>query len=288
MGAVAGHLHECVVEAERVLRLSPAGLFCDVDGTISRIVPHAASATIVPSALESLRRLKGLLDTVALVSGRPVAQLHRMVGDEDLILIGNHGLEKWERGSLTMDAGAAPFLDAITRAADCLREAISSRGVTVEEKGTAVAIHYRMARDAEGAREEILRAVERCGGAGALQVWEGRKVVELLPPVNVDKGSAVRAIVESRRLAGALYVGDDSTDLNAFRVLAQARERGEIRALLVAVSSAEAPGDLLAAADFIVAGVAETARMLRGVAKRLTGAAGLLSAPDRNGYSRTS
>lgn len=237
-----------------------------MDGTISRIVPNPALAVIDSTALRALRRLHARLDTVSLISGRSVSQLRAMVRDDGLVLVGNHGLETWDGRTAVVTSTALKFLGAIERAAACLRDTIVEEGVWIEEKGIAVAVHYRLARDPRRARDLIVQAVGRCADAAELRLAEGRRVFELLPPVEVDKGSAVRGIVRSRGLAGIVYLGDDATDVDAFRAIAAARDDGKIAALLVAVSSDEVPSDLVAGADFVLQSVDDVARMLRTLA----------------------
>ena len=113
-----------------------------------------------------------------------------------------------------------------------------------------VAFHWRQAPDEDAARAELEEVAERARAAGLEAHW-GRKVLELRPPVDADKGSAVRSLLGERGLRRALYAGDDSTDLDAFRGL-----DGLEVAVRVAVVSGEAPPGLVEAADLVVAGVA--------------------------------
>jgi trehalose 6-phosphate phosphatase len=127
-----------------------------------------------------------------------------------------------------------------------LREFAASAGWPVEDKGLAVVFHYREAEDQAAARTELERIAAQALELG-LRATFGRKVLEVRPPVDADKGTAVRALLAQRGLQRALYAGDDTTDLDAFRGL-----DGLDAPVRVAVASAEGPPELLAAADIVV------------------------------------
>ena len=103
------------------------------------------------------------------------------------------------------------------------------------------------------------RVAERARAEGLVPRW-GRKVLEVRPPVRADKGTAVTRLLADRSLRRALYAGDDTTDLDAFRAL-DGLELG----VRVAVASAEAPPELRGAADLVVGGPAELLELLRGL-----------------------
>jgi trehalose 6-phosphate phosphatase len=127
----------------------------------------------------------------------------------------------------------------------------------LEDKGLTVALHWREAPDEQAARAELVSIAERAEEVGLEARW-GRKVLELRPPVEADKGTAVRALLKDRGLRRALYAGDDTTDLDAFRGL-----DGLEVAVRVAVASAEAPPGLREAADVVVASPAKLLELLR-------------------------
>jgi trehalose 6-phosphate phosphatase len=166
------------------------------------------------------------------------AELRRLVGR----YAGVHGLEL----EPDADAWRAP-----------LRPFAASGWPWVEDKGLTVALHWREAPDEEAARAELEKVAERAGLVGLEPHW-GRKVLELRPPVDADKGTAVRSLLEERNLRRALYAGDDSTDLDAFREL-----DGLEVAVRVAVVSGEAPPGLREAADLMVESPAELLELLR-------------------------
>src|SRR5439155_2165080 len=104
-----------------------------------------------------------------------------------------------------------------------------------EDKRFRLSFHYRTASDQEAARAELEQIAERARAEGFRPRW-GRKVLEIRPPLDVDKGTAVRRLLEEAGLRRALYAGDDTTDIDAFRGL-----DGLEVAVRVAVASDEVP-----------------------------------------------
>src|SRR5205807_7182372 len=127
----------------------------------------------------------------------------------------------------------------------------------IEDKGLTVAFHWREAPDDAAARRELEEIAEKARATG-LEVRWGRKVLELRPPVDADKGTAVRALLAEHGLRRGLYAGDDTTDLDAFRGL----EGCEV-AVRIAIASPESPAGLREAADVVVTSPAELVEILR-------------------------
>jgi trehalose-phosphatase len=209
-----------------------AALFLDVDGVLAPIVTDRDSATVPAETREELGRLAGTYALVACVTGRPGDVARRIVGVDGIRYVGEHGLE------LAPDAEA--WADQVRAFAN--RAAWSD----VERKPLSLAFHYRAAPDSQAARaklEGIARDAEACG----LRARWGRLVLEVLPPVEATKGTAVRQLLAETSLRRALYAGDDTTDLDGFAAL-----EGLDAAVRVAVVSTEGPSELGARADLVV------------------------------------
>ena len=127
----------------------------------------------------------------------------------------------------------------------------------VEDKGLTVSFHYRQAGDEDAALEYLEEVAERARREGLVPRF-GRKVLEVRPPVRADKGTAVRHLLAEADLERALYAGDDTTDLDAFHAL-----DGLELAVRVAVSSDEAPEELVRSADVVVDSPEELVDVLR-------------------------
>jgi trehalose 6-phosphate phosphatase len=231
---------------ERLARLCErpelAAVLLDVDGTLAPIVARPELAAVPEETQVEVRRLAGRYALVACVSGRSGEEAARLVGVDGVVYVGVHGLE------------LAPEAE---RWRETLRPFAAERWPWVEDKGLTVAFHWREADDEEQALRTLEDVASRAQSLGLEARW-GRKVLELRPPVEADKGTAVRALLAERGLGRALYAGDDTTDLDAFRGL-----DGLELALRVAVASPEAPAGLREAADLVVASPGELLELLR-------------------------
>jgi trehalose 6-phosphate phosphatase len=236
----------------------------DFDGSLSTIVDDPADATVLPEARDALAALVGHVALVAVVSGRPVAVLDRVLAIDGLSLVGQYGLERREDGGIVVDPRIVPYRDAIAAAADEAERTLA--GLLVERKeGVAVTVHWR----ATPARsDEATRRVDEIAARHGLTVYATRQARELRPPVPVDKGTAVEALLGPRWLAAACFAGDDRGDVPAFDALDRLVNDGRLgTAVRIAVRSGEAPPELLARADVVVEGPPGLAHLLADLAR---------------------
>jgi len=221
------------------------GLFLDFDGVLAPIVARPEDAAAPPETRAELRRLVARYALVAVVSGRAGDDVRERVGVDGVVCVGSHGLEaepqaeRWRR-TLATFAAAAPWPPS-----------------QIEMKGLAVAFHFRGRDDEAEAIRELDRIAETAREEGLIARY-GRKVLEVLPPVGSNKGTAVRRMIEERGLRRALAAGDDTTDLDAFAAL-----DGLDVAVRVAVGSAESPPALPESADVVVDSTDEFLSLLR-------------------------
>jgi trehalose 6-phosphate phosphatase len=197
-------------------------LLLDFDGTLAPIVDRpelAAMPERTRRALDRLMAMEGV--TVAVVSGRGLADVRERAAIPHIAYAGNHGMEIEGAGLHRIHpeaAAARPQLQEVAARIEADLEGID--GAFLEDKGLTLSIHYRMAPDhAEEVREIVLEAAD---GRPDLRVTEGKMVLEVRPRVEWDKGRAVRFLLEQMRPpadAPILYLGDDRTDEDAFRAL---------------------------------------------------------------------
>jgi trehalose 6-phosphate phosphatase len=204
-------------------------------------VDDPADAAVPEPTRGELRRLAGRYALVACVSGRPEDEARAIVGVSELRYVGEHGLGL----SPEAEAWAARIHDFAERT-----------GYPYERKPLSAAFHYRTATDRVAARARLEEIEEAASGLGLRTRW-GRLVLEVLPPVEASKRTAVRRLLELSGLDRALYAGDDSTDLDGFAAL-----DGLETAVRVAVASHEGPSDLAERADVVVGSPAELAGLL--------------------------
>jgi trehalose-phosphatase len=222
-----------------------AGLFLDFDGVLAPIVEQPEDAVPPPETRAELERLVGRYALVAVVSGREGDDVRARVGVEGVVCVGSHGLElapqadRWRR-TLAGFAASAPWPPE-----------------EIEVKGLTIAFHFRSRQDEQEAVRE-LDAIAEAATRDGLMARYGRKVLEVLPPVGSNKGTAVRQLLEERGLRRALAAGDDTTDLDSFAAL-----DGLEVAVRVAVASPEAPSALIEAADLVVESTDEFLVLLR-------------------------
>jgi trehalose 6-phosphate phosphatase len=248
-----------LIEALAPIRADPArsGVLLDIDGVLAPIVRHAEDAQVpepTRTALIAVARRYGL---VACVSGRQATTARRIVSLGSITYVGNHGAELLRGGAtdVELDPEVARWAPRVREFAEAAwSPGLQRLRVRAEDKDVIRAFHWRGAPDEAAAEEAVRRVAEQAEEAGLVTHW-GRKVLEVRPPVELNKGRGVRRLLDEASLDTAMYVGDDTTDLDAFEGLRSAVADGRINsALCVGVRSEETPSGLEAAADLMVDG----------------------------------
>jgi trehalose 6-phosphate phosphatase len=230
-----------------------SALLLDFDGTLSAIVPDPVGARPWPGVTSLLARLADRFALVAVISGRPADFLHEVLGSPPgVTLIGLYGL-----GRVGPDARS---WEPVIAAAVAQARAEAPDGVYVEPKGLTVTLHWRNAPETGGWAHSFASRQEEERG---LWVYPGRMSLELRPPVEVDKGTVVRSLVEGMR-AVAVF-GDDLGDLPAFDAVAELGGRG-LAVVRVAVVDAESDVRVAAQSDLVVEGPAGAVTLLEQLA----------------------
>lgn len=253
-----------------LLKSPPTGLFTDIDGTLARIAPSPKLAKITPAAREALGDLSRQM-TVSVLTGRDVESARAFLGLTSVIYHGNHGIESWERGSTSVLPEAQASKRQIQRLFKSARSKLGPKvGVLLEDKAVALAFHYRQASDPESAREAIMDFLAQSPDSKDLVVYEGKMVVEVHVPVTSNKGTSLKSVVEGKGLRSALVLGDDHTDVDSFKVLAQLRREGVLQGVCVAVLGSNTPPDLLGVADYTLADTESVEVFLMWLARELS------------------
>ncbi len=253
--------------ASAALAEAPAGLLADFDGTLSPIVADPSTSRLVDGAASALESLARRLAVVAIVTGRAPLDARRMTGVPRLLVAGNHGMEWLEPGAA--DPTPSPEAARVrARIGAVLASVPSLPGVTIEDKGLSATVHYRNAVDPEAARRAIVAALSDPGPGRELELRPGRMSLELRPVGLGDKGVATRAIIERFALRGAVVMGDDVTDLDMFAAVAQRRDAGLLRGVIIGVGgdAGETPAAVAEAADVVLRDPAEAAVLLAALA----------------------
>ena len=247
----------------RIARASRPGIVMDFDGTLSAIAPTPDSALIEPRSAHALRRLVGRFPLVAVLSGRGVRDLADRVGVPGVVYVGNHGAEYITDGVYRvagdMDRDATGIPAILTH----LKAALNDPGVLYEDKGFSASVHFRQVGDPDRAARMLRGSLPDAPGIERFDTFWGKKVLEIRPLRAMNKGEALVALVEEYHLDALMFVGDDTTDIDAMRRM---RSMVGVRGFAVAVRSRETPSALLAYASHAVDGVGEVAELLEMLA----------------------
>jgi trehalose 6-phosphate phosphatase len=266
-----------LAQALEPLRSDPdqSAVLLDVDGTLAPIVEHAEDAHVSEATRSLLIALTRRYALVGCVSGRRAQAARQMVAIGSIAYVGNHGGELLAAGAtrpLPLDPALAEAGERVSAfAAGVPTATLRALRIRVEDKGLIVAFHWRGSPDEEAATA-VLRELAQAAEAEGLAVHWGRKVLEVRPPVPLEKGRGIAALLADGPegpgeggppFAAALYVGDDRTDVDAFRQLRAMVQSGTLgSAVCVAVGSEEAPPELIEQADVVVDGPGEVRGLL--------------------------
>ena len=263
---------ETLAEVLRPLTEDPANaaILVDIDGTLARIVDRAQDAHVPEQSSRLLGQLVRRYGLVACISGRGALDARRLVGVGGIAYAGSHGAELLAPG-----AAKPTVLPAFATWTGRVRAFMADRDspdlrrlrVRIEDKGPIQALHWRGAPDEEAARTRIEGIAAEAESDGFITHW-GRKVLEVRPPVPVDKGQAVEELLRrAPDVHRALYAGDDATDLDAWDALDRLLENGRLDVRVrVGVESDEGPRSIVERADLVVDGIPGFAEALEVLA----------------------
>ncbi len=232
-------------------------MLLDIDGTLAPIVDNAADASVPETTRQLIIAASRRYGLLACISGRRASEARAMVSIGTIAYLGSHGAELLRPGWTEAQLDPAlvqwsPRINEFRRESDT--HELRRRRVRIEDKGPIIAYHWRGAVDEQDARAAIDALAAQAQEAGFEVHW-GRKVMEVRPPVRIDKGLGVRTLLEGKSLSSALYVGDDVTDLDAFHALRELAQEGSIdHAICVGVRSEDGPPAIEDEADIVVAG----------------------------------
>ena len=230
-------------------------LFSDFDGTLSELNTDPRKAFIDPDCLSAIRRLRLTLPAIAIISGRMATDVRNRVGLDKITYIGNHGAEQIEDGVLSREPGALDDSDLISTVLNYLKSRVNISGIFFEYKEISASIHYRCSRNRKSAYEELSVALQEAPNIQNLDVFWGREILEIRPRTGFHKGYALRKMTEKYKIKSLVYVGDDTTDLDAFETLRTIKEEGEAIGLSAVVESKGMNKKLLETADIKIRGI---------------------------------
>lgn len=260
-------------EISTILRQHPLGLVFDIDGTLSPIAPTPSEAWLYPGAADYLKRLQQFAH-VAILTGRAVDDGARIVNIEGLTYMGTHGLE-WSEGlpathPVELLSEATPYIKPGQQLMDLAEQQLVPKipQLIVQRKSIGGTLHYRLAPNLEQARALILETLEGPTAELHMKLDEGKRAVEILAPLMINKGKALRRFVNQFALRGVIFAGDDRTDLYGILEIEQLRKEG-YAAHSIVVQHDDTPAALLEHGDTIVQGVEGMIQLLKEMAENV-------------------
>ncbi|MFQ6032053.1 MAG: trehalose-phosphatase [Candidatus Zixiibacteriota bacterium] len=219
-------IQECPRIEKKILGKKLLFIGLDYDGTLTPIVSHPDQARL-PQGIKSL--LANLCDRpnvlVCVISGRSCEDIKKKVGIKGIIYAGNHGMEIRGRGLSFSIRNSNKYTEETNKICRNLNQRLKRlKSVWVENKGLSASVHYRLAKPAEvkNARQIVFSSIETYKD---LELKRGKKVWEIRPNIDWNKGKAVTYILEKcltkewKSKSAAVYMGDDQTDEDAFSLL---------------------------------------------------------------------
>jgi trehalose 6-phosphate phosphatase len=208
---------------------------------------------------------------LAVLSGRAAAdvvELGELDGVPGLRVLGHYGMQSWRAGELTSPEPVTGI--ALARRDLAALLASAAEGVVLEDKAHSLAVHTRRAAQPQQALDDLTPALWQVAEDNGLEAVPGKYVLELRPP-GIDKGTALRALINELSPATVIYAGDDLGDLPAYRVVSDLRETGAIAGLCVAAivrgpgGADESPAEVRAQADLVLPGPEGLVGWLSGI-----------------------
>jgi len=247
---------------DHLMAANRIGIISDMDGTLSPIVANKDAARPTPRNLELLRQLNEQVALVAVVSGRGVQDLQQRVGIPDLVYVGNHGLERGQNGKVEPHPDTTRYQDTLQK---FMQHIVLLPGMELEDKGATLSIHYRNAKDEAAVVNDFLPTLHTLAHEYGLKVHMGKKVYEVRPPLDINKGTALKQLIQDFNLQAVIFLGDDTTDADAMKMAQQLRQENTCYALALGVESEETPPEVQESADFFALDVSDVEAFLEAI-----------------------
>jgi trehalose 6-phosphate phosphatase len=246
----------------------------DFDGTLAPIVDDPGQAYADPGAVAALGRLGQYVGRVVVITGRAahaaveLGGFREVAGLGSMIVLGQYGVERWNAvdGEYTIPS-VPPQIRKVAEELPQVLNSVGLAGVRIENKGRAIAVHTRLLPDPQGALVRLEAPLRELAARYGLVVQPGKKVWEIRAP-GMDKGVALRSIVDETSARQVVFAGDDLGDLAAFRAVRDLASAGVAGLLVCSASSEE--NALTELSDVVVDGPTGLAAWLTELAERLT------------------
>ncbi len=231
----------------------------DIDGTISSIKTLPHQAVIKNNMKGTLNNIQQKFKLLSIITGRSLKDALEMINIEGILYIGNHGMEYQRNNEIVTDKKTLKYIPKINELYKKLKNEsnLKQHGIILENKNACITIHYRTAQDTQSARKTILKTLKNIQTTEGLQIKEGRKIIEVRPPIGNDKGKIINKIVKNYEAKKLIYLGDDITDVDAFREISKLSTEKNIEGTSILVRSDETPEFVKKSAEYYVNSVDE-------------------------------
>lgn len=246
-----------------LFKFGTPGLISDFDGTLSPIVALPKTAEMLPIHKQLLQELLQLLPVIAIVSGRKVSELVQKVGLDGIEYFGNHGMERWRNGEGEWAPEVNEARPSLEKLISILRSLKLDRVLGMEDKGLSVSLHFRNVNNPVKAMDSLRGKLHIISTVNDLQLNEGKMIFEFRPNIPVHKGTALQTIIEAHQVRTAIYIGDNTTDADAFRTAHRLREINVCHCVAIGVHSSQTPDVIGEIADFMVEGISGVTALLQ-------------------------
>ena len=196
-----------------------------------------------------------------------MVEVNEMLGIPGVVCVGNHGLERLVEGRYEVSPKAKDYIEVVKATVDELERRLQIKGLRIENKGLTASIHYRLCLKPQLAKGKALKELEKIPELKKLRIMEGKMAINLLPQIEMNKGTATMELIRDYKLDSAIYLGDDFTDLDAFKAIKQARKDSTFQGLAIAVTDNEVAKEVVTRADLTLNGVEGVEALLALIAE---------------------
>lgn len=232
-------------------------IITDIDGTISNICTEPHEAFVSKSMQDVLKQVEKKFSHLIIITGRSLEDAFKMIDIPGASYMGNHGMEYMDDGQIKPDPATITYISIFNVLYEKLKNElnIDIPGIYIENKQTSISIHYRTTKNPELTRNIILKTLNNMKETENLKIKEGKMIIELRPPVGKDKGNVIKEIIDKYGTKHLLYLGDDVTDVDAFKQISELVNDDEMEGKSIVVCSDEIPLIVSESADYYVKNV---------------------------------
>lgn len=258
------YLFDYLDDLEDFKRDHNTAIITDIDGTISKIVPTPMEAVVSDKIKDTMERIAHKFKFTGVMTGRSIENARQMMENKNIIYIGNHGLEQFINGEIRIDHRVKEYIPLINKVGRSIQKELEDYDcILFQDKKLSFTVHYRLCDNSDEVRKRALNVINGLEDSKSFKIVEGRKVIEIRPPVGHDKGTIIQKFIEENKIKKIIYLGDDVTDSDAFYKLKEFNEKDDFSTASIVVISKETPDYVTKSADFYVKSVDEVHKFFK-------------------------